>query len=95
MNVNLEELDGIIDGGMRVPLSESDGPKLKAALHALAEMVVRRRTTEKPCAVLQEARNSVRREQANSDSGEPEPKGHRPARYCNSNTPTSSSPNRN
>jgi transposase len=76
MNVNLEELDGIIDGGMRAPLSESDGRKLKAALHALADMVVRRRTTEKTRAVLEEAQNSVRREQANGDSGEPEPKGH-------------------
>ena len=25
MNMNLEELDEIIDGGMRAPLSESDG----------------------------------------------------------------------
>jgi transposase len=76
MNVNLEELDGIIDGGMRAPLSEADGRKLKAVLHALAEMVVRRRTTEKTCAVLEEAQNSVHREQADGDSGEPEPKGH-------------------
>jgi hypothetical protein len=76
MNVNLEELDGIIDGGMRAPLSESDGQKLKAALHALAGRVVRRRTTEKTRAVLEEAQNSVRQEQANGDSGEPEPKGH-------------------
>ena len=32
MDVNLEELDQIIDGGMRAPLSESDGEKLKAVL---------------------------------------------------------------
>jgi hypothetical protein len=34
MDVNLEGLDQIIDGGMRVRLSSSDGEKLKAALRA-------------------------------------------------------------
>src|SRR5271165_2029935 len=49
MDVNLEELDQIIDGGMRAPLSESDGEKLKAVLHILAERAKPRwRTTEKP-----------------------------------------------
>jgi hypothetical protein len=53
MDVNLEELDQIIDGGMRAPLSESDGEKLKAVLHILAERVKPRwRTTEKTRAVL-------------------------------------------
>jgi hypothetical protein len=37
----LEELDGIIDGALRAPLSESDGRKLKMALHTLAEKLVR------------------------------------------------------
>ena len=41
MDVNLHELDQIIDGGMRAPLSESDGEKLKAVLHTLAERVKR------------------------------------------------------
>ena len=46
--MNLEELDQIIDGGMRAPLSESDGEKLKAVLHILAERAKPRwRTTEK------------------------------------------------
>jgi hypothetical protein len=52
VDVNLEELDQIIDGGMRAPLSESDGEKLKAVLHILAERAKPRwRTTEKTCAV--------------------------------------------
>ena len=52
MDVNLEELDQIIDGGMRAPLSESDGKKLKAVLHILAERAKPRwRTTEKTRAV--------------------------------------------
>jgi len=37
MDVDLEELDGIIDGALRAPLSESDGRKLKTALHAVAD----------------------------------------------------------
>ena len=39
MDVNLEELDQIIDRGTHAPLSESEGEKLKGALHALAGML--------------------------------------------------------
>jgi transposase len=54
IDVNLEELDRIIDRGMRVPLSESDGQKLKAVLHALVEKAAPQwRTTEKTRAVLE------------------------------------------
>src|SRR5215467_14819090 len=53
IDVNLEELDQIIDSGKRAPLSESDGEKLKAVLHILAERAKPRwRTTEKTCVVL-------------------------------------------
>jgi hypothetical protein len=48
MHVDLEELDGIIDGALRAPLSESDGRKLKTALHAMAEKLLGQRTTERP-----------------------------------------------
>ena len=59
IDVNLEELDQIIDGGMRAPLSESDGEKLKAVLHLLAERVKPRwQTTEKTRAVLPQTANS-------------------------------------
>ena len=34
IDVDLTELDQIIDEGMRAPLSESNGQKLKTALHA-------------------------------------------------------------
>ena len=37
VEVNLDELDRIIDRSMRAPLSESEGQKLKTALHAVAE----------------------------------------------------------
>ena len=53
MDVNLEELDQIIDRGTHAPLSESEGEKLKRALHALAGMLVNPRTTEKTKNVLE------------------------------------------
>jgi transposase len=52
IEVNLEELDRIIDHGTRAPLSESDGQKIKAALHAMADRLTPKRSTEKTNAVL-------------------------------------------
>jgi transposase len=52
VDVNLEELDEIIDRSTRAPLSEAEGQKLKTALHAMAERLVRERSTEKTRAVL-------------------------------------------
>ena len=52
IDVNLEELDQIIDRSTRAPLSESEGQKLKTALHAMAEKLVRKRSTEKTKSVL-------------------------------------------
>lgn len=52
INVNLDELDRIIDHGTQTPLSESDGQKLKGALHALAEVLTPTRNNEKTNAVL-------------------------------------------
>ena len=52
IDVNLDELDQIIDRGQRVPLSESEGEKLKTALHAMAERLLQKRSTEKTSAVL-------------------------------------------
>ena len=52
VEVNLDELDQIIDRSTREPLSESEGQKLKTALHAMAEKLGRKRSTEKTRAVL-------------------------------------------
>ena len=77
MDVNLEELDQIIDGGMRAPLSESDGEKLKAVLHTLAEQVRPRwRTTEKTRAVLPQTASSELAVEKPSPEGESVPAGH-------------------
>jgi transposase len=77
MDVNLEELDQIIDGGMRAPLSESDGKKLKAVLHILAEQAKPRwRTTEKTRAVLPQPPSSEQAAERPSPEGERQPTGH-------------------
>ena len=52
IEVNLEELDRIIHYGTRAPISESDGQKIKAALHAMADRLTPKRSTEKTSAVL-------------------------------------------
>jgi len=55
IDVNLEELDRVLDGARQAPLSEADCDKLKGALHALAAMLVRPRSTEKTSAVLEKS----------------------------------------
>ena len=52
VDVDLDELDQIIDRGQQAPLSEAEGEKLKAALHAMAERLQQKRSTEKTSAVL-------------------------------------------
>jgi transposase len=52
IEVNLDELDRIIDHGTRAPLSESDSQKIKTALHAMADRLTPKRSTEKTSAVL-------------------------------------------
>ena len=52
IDVNLDELDQIIDRSTRALLSESEGQKLKTALHAMADRLQRKRNTEKTSAVL-------------------------------------------
>jgi transposase len=52
IDVNLDELDQIIDRSTRAPLSESESQRLKTALHAMAERLLRKRNTEKTSAVL-------------------------------------------
>jgi transposase len=54
IDVNLDELDKLLDGARQAPLSEADYDKLKGALHALAAMMVRPRTSEKTSAVVEE-----------------------------------------
>jgi hypothetical protein len=55
LEINLDELDLIIDRGMRAPLNDSDGLKIKTALHAMADRLAGKRSTEKMSAVLEKA----------------------------------------
>lgn len=48
LDVNLGELDQIIDRSTRAPLSESEGQKLKTALHAMAERLLGNGIRRKP-----------------------------------------------
>jgi transposase len=74
IDVNLEELDRVLDGARRAPLSESDHGKLKEALHALAAMLVRPRNTEKTSSVLEKPEGSQTGTQP--DNNTPPPPGH-------------------
>jgi transposase len=73
VDVNLEELDQIIDHGMHTPLNEAEGQKLKTALHAMAERLSWKRSTEKTSAVVDQPA-AVPVEERNT--GEPAPAGH-------------------
>src|ERR1700693_2010843 len=74
VEVNLEELDQIIDRGTRVPLSESESQKLKTALHAMAERLSWKRSTEKTNAVVDQPAAGAPVEERKT--GEPAPAGH-------------------
>jgi transposase len=54
LDVNLEELDRVLDQAREAPLSEPDYDQLKSALHALAGMLAKTRTTEKTKNVLEQ-----------------------------------------
>jgi hypothetical protein len=52
IKVDLDELDAMIDRATRAPLSGPEAQKLKTAVHAMAESLLRSRTTEKTNKVL-------------------------------------------
>lgn len=72
VDVNLDELDQIIDRGRHAPLSESEGEKLKTALHSMAERLLQKRSTEKTSAVLPPDAAPA----GKPDAGESAPVGH-------------------
>ena len=74
VDVNLEELDRVLDGAREAPLSEADCEKVKAALHALAAMLVRPRNTEKTNAVLPKSEDSAGPQP--DENSAPPAKGH-------------------
>ena len=69
MDVNLEELDRVLDHAREAPLSEPDYDKLKQALHALAGMLAKPRTTEKTIMVLKQAETPPAKTRADPPQG--------------------------
>jgi transposase len=74
IEVNLEELDRMLDGAREAPLSESDHNKLKDTLHALAELLVRTRNTERTSEVVEKPEGSEPGQEP--DDNTPAPPGH-------------------
>jgi transposase len=74
VDVNLEELDQIIERGTQAPLSESESEKLKSALHALAGMLAKPRSTEKTKNVLEQPETPV--PENDSESASDKTPGH-------------------
>jgi hypothetical protein len=78
IDVNVDELDRIITAAMQAPLSEAEGKTLRTAVHAMAERLMPRRSSEKTRAVLETA--TAEAVQADTDTTKPiEPataKGH-------------------
>jgi ATPase subunit of ABC transporter with duplicated ATPase domains len=52
VDIDLEELDRIIERSTGAPLSEAESHKLKTALHAMADRLTPKRSTEKTKAIL-------------------------------------------
>ena len=76
LEVNLEELDRVLDGARQAPLSEEDHYKLREALHAMAAMLVRPRTTEKTSSVVGKPEDAASDTGEQPDPNEPPPPGH-------------------
>ena len=55
VDVDLGELDQLLDHACEAPLSQGESARIKEALHALAEVLLSRRTSEKRRDVLPDA----------------------------------------
>jgi transposase len=73
IDVNLEELDQIIDRSTSGPLSQADSERLKTALHAMADRLTAKRTTEKTNALFGK---TVPEPAAPGEDKKPTPAGH-------------------
>jgi transposase len=74
LDVNVDELDRLITAAMQAPLSEAEGKTLRTAVHAMADRLMPRRSTEKTRAVLETVPGAV---PADTGTTKPAPaKGH-------------------
>jgi transposase len=74
MDVNVEELDRILDGATQTLMSKSDCQKVKAAVHAMAERLRPKRSTEKTSTVIQKP--GALAFQPKLNTGDSTPSGH-------------------
>ena len=74
IDVNLDELDRVLDSARQAPLNDADYKKIKDALHAMAELLARPRSTEKTSAVLEEEGSG--KDATQQDVHAPRPAGH-------------------
>ena len=79
MDVNLDELDRVLDSARQAPLNDADYKKIKDALHAMAELLVQPRSTEKTSAVLEEEGSSKDATQQGVHASRPAGHGRNPS----------------
>ena len=68
IDVNVEELDRILDGATQALMTESDCKKVKAAVHAMAERLRPKRSTEKTSTVIQRPGDLASQPKLNTDA---------------------------
>lgn len=71
IDVNVEELDRILDGATQTLMTAADCQKVKAAVHAMADRLTWKRSTEKTSAVLEKPAASAPEEKRNTDDSAP------------------------
>ena len=76
IDVNVEELDRVIDETEKGPLNEADRQKLRTAVHAMAEKLLRSRNTEKTGAVLGDQDSHAPVEEESAETNKNKPAGH-------------------
>ena len=74
IDVNVEELYRILDGATQTVMTKSDCQKVKAAVHAMAERLRPKRSTEKTSTVIEKPVAPACQQKRNTDH--PAPSGH-------------------
>ena len=79
IDVNLDELDRIMDRSTQAPLSPAESHQIKTALHAMADRLIRKRSTEKTSAVVPTPAPGVSAEERSTYEATPAGHGRNPA----------------
>jgi hypothetical protein len=79
IDVNVEELDRILDGATHIPMTKSDCQKVKAVVHAMAERLRPKRSTEKTSTVIEKPTASACQQKRDTDNSAPSGHGRNSA----------------